>query len=588
MQTFPVPLQPVQILVPALCAGILFMGFLVFTYISVRSKERLHITMSLLSLLGFCFVTGEMLTMVAGGWMLNPEAGRVFHWFTQISVAGFIVAVPSIVLTLLELNPVWRTATKYWMILMAVVWVTMIAASLISPDLFISFNKPRADWLEKQADHGRGQEGVLYLVRDVLLALSILYGLISFLLSLFLERKLRILLPVFAGLLLAVAGAVADIISVYTGEFPDFFPESRFSRFTPGITAFILFSMGSAFQKFFDLQKEVERQTGIAEREAGLSKEQNDFIRNVLSENSKELARYAADFSQYIQSLNENAQKQAASIEEVSATTEEITAALDSVNENAQLQNRNVEAMSSLIERLSGLLNQMNELTVQSKNLMSGVSQNIQDSRESLGEMKSSMNQIGSSSGEIRGIVGMINDIADKTNLLSLNASIEAARAGDAGRGFAVVAGEISKLADQTAESIKNIGGIIGRNDQEISTGMQNVEDMGRRVGEVIRNVQSIVSVFEKIGSGVNDQLEANRSVNQESIQVKGRSKEISDSVAEQKKAMNEVSQNIQSMNDLAQQNAQNMNDLSSSMQSLTGRVNGMHNTIDEFLSKKS
>ena len=77
-------------------------------------------------------------------------------------------------------------------------------------------------------------------------------------------------------------------------------------------------------------------------------------------------------------------------------------------------------------------------------------------------ETVSTIQSIGESSKQIADTLSMIKDISDQINLLALNASIEAARAGDAGRGFAVVADEISKLADQTAGSIKAIDSLKG------------------------------------------------------------------------------------------------------------------------------
>ena len=95
----------------------------------------------------------------------------------------------------------------------------------------------------------------------------------------------------------------------------------------------------------------------------------------------------------------------------------------------------------------------------------------------------------------MQNIVGIINDISDKINLLSLNAAIEAARAGDAGRGFAVVADEISKLADQTAHSIKEISDLIQENETEISRGTENVRASVEMISQIISGV-NVISEF--------------------------------------------------------------------------------------------
>jgi methyl-accepting chemotaxis protein len=106
--------------------------------------------------------------------------------------------------------------------------------------------------------------------------------------------------------------------------------------------------------------------------------------------------------------------------------------------------------------------------------------------------MDDGMKKIGASSGEMTGIVEIINSISDQINLLSLNAAIEAARAGDAGRGFAVVADAISKLADQTATSIKDIDGLIRANTEEIERGISNARTTIETISGIIEGVESI------------------------------------------------------------------------------------------------
>src|SRR5208283_5090988 len=99
-----------------------------------------------------------------------------------------------------------------------------------------------------------------------------------------------------------------------------------------------------------------------------------------------------------------------------------------------------------------------------------------QEGALAVSEVVDGINLIASSSEKIGGIVNVISDIADQTNLLALNASIEAARAGEHGRGFAVVAEEVSKLADRSSSSTKEIEGLIRASVKDVSKGVEIAE----------------------------------------------------------------------------------------------------------------
>ena len=119
------------------------------------------------------------------------------------------------------------------------------------------------------------------------------------------------------------------------------------------------------------------------------------------------------------------------------------------------------------------------------------ISLKAREGEQSMTGMNSAMTRIIQSSEEMTGIVKIINDISERINLLSLNAAIEAARAGDAGRGFAVVADEISKLADQTASSIKSIDTLIRTNESEIGKGNQNVGAAVEKINYIISDIEN-------------------------------------------------------------------------------------------------
>jgi len=246
-------------------------------------------------------------------------------------------------------------------------------------------------------------------------------------------------------------------------------------------------------------------------------------------------------------------QNQAATVEEVTATIEEISAGMDQIATGAQGQMRSLMSLIERMGELSGIIGELSENISSASALAGGITEEAERGEDSLRQMNQSMLTINTGSQQMTNIVNIIQDISDKINLLSLNASIEAARAGEAGRGFAVVADEISKLAENTATSVKDIDSLIKTTDGEIRKGLSGVTDVVERIGRISAGIGEMNGMVQKIAGIMEKQVDMNAMVDREATEVRKQSQQIESATMEQKTAINEVVQSVTRINELTQ-----------------------------------
>jgi methyl-accepting chemotaxis protein len=309
-------------------------------------------------------------------------------------------------------------------------------------------------------------------------------------------------------------------------------------------------------------------------------------LRSIVANTQKvsgDLASASLEMTATAESFSSNAQNQASTAEEVTATAEEVSASVDKIATDAQQQYEGMNMLLSQIRDLDRSISETATMIRETADLSSQISQKAREGEQSMTGMNSAMTRITQSSDEMTGIVKIINDISERINLLSLNAAIEAARAGEAGRGFAVVADEISKLADQTASSIKEIDRLIKANTEQIQSGMTYIGHTTRNISSIIEGVTTITRSMGALTENIKHQVTIKDSVSSEGDSAQERSDQIRIATEEQKRAMEEIVQSITRINELTQSIAAGTEQMTANLKGIESMAETLKESIAYF-----
>jgi len=288
--------------------------------------------------------------------------------------------------------------------------------------------------------------------------------------------------------------------------------------------------IGDLAMYFNETLKKIKNLVIVIKKEAdGLSEISND-----LSGSMTETAAAVNQITANIQSIKGRVINQSASVTQTNATMEQVIANINKLNNQVENQSSNISQASSAIEEMVANISSVTNTLVNNAGNVKTLETASEISRGGLEEMAADIEEIAVESEGLLKINSVMKTIASQTNILSMNAAIEAAHAGNSGMGFSVVADEIRKLAESSGEQSKIIGNVLRKikgSIDKISQSTQNVlnefEAIDSSVRTVAKQEDNIRSAMEEQGHGSKQILNGVSNVNEITRQVKGGSHEM-------------------------------------------------------------
>ncbi|UYK78440.1 methyl-accepting chemotaxis protein [Xanthomonas sacchari] len=204
----------------------------------------------------------------------------------------------------------------------------------------------------------------------------------------------------------------------------------------------------------------------------------------------------------------------------INGAASEIAAGNDDLSRRTEQQAASLEETAASMEELTSTVKQNAEHARQANQLANGAATVASQGGAVVGQVVETMSGIEASSKKIADIISVIDGIAFQTNILALNAAVEAARAGEQGRGFAVVASEVRTLAQRSANSAKEIKGLIDDSVGRVAQGSALVDQAGKTMQEIVTSVQRVTDIMGEIAAASQEQSAGIEQVNQTVTQM--------------------------------------------------------------------
>jgi methyl-accepting chemotaxis protein len=235
----------------------------------------------------------------------------------------------------------------------------------------------------------------------------------------------------------------------------------------------------------------------------------------MLDVNTKdEVGRMAGALNRAVEKLNGTLQEVAESAASASSSSQQLAAASEAIASGAQQQAASLEETSASLEEITAAVRQSSDNANQASQLASSSKDSALQGQEVVTKAITAMSEINAASAKISDIISTIDEIAFQTNLLAVNAAVEAARAGDEGRGFAVVASEVRSLAQRSAVAAKEIKVLIQDSLRKVEAGSGLVNRSGETLQGIVGSVKRVTDIVGEIAAASGEQSTGIEQVN--------------------------------------------------------------------------
>ena len=325
--------------------------------------------------------------------------------------------------------------------------------------------------------------------------------------------------------------------------------ESIYSRTKWIMLLTSLIGLGISFSfGFFMVQQTTRRIQQVGSYLKDVADGEGDLTKRIAVAGDDELDHLSGYFNNFMEKLHDIISQVAASTEHIASASEEISSSATQVAQSAETQKDQTSQVATAMQEMSSTVTQVSDNSRQASEnakeagdlarsggtVVADTVKVIQGVADATRDTSAKIEELGRSSDQIGQIIGVIDDIADQTNLLALNAAIEAARAGEQGRGFAVVADEVRKLAERTTQATKEIAQMIKTIQEEtkkavdamksgtdkVDAGVESAREAGSALEKIIHSADGVQDMVTHIATAATEQASATEQVNSNMEQI--------------------------------------------------------------------